>query len=124
MKKAIILAILVGIILIPAVSLADVDAKLQATYKAATVTVTRIPDKKGANKDVTLSCRVVVVYQKTDLAVFDDKREVAIGPNAAKIFNFDFKNKTAGSGKYYVLTIVRNAESGMEIFKIMEVVSP
>ncbi len=73
---------------------------------------------------MTFSCRVVVVYQKTDLAVFDDKKDMAIGPNAAKIFSFEFKNKTAGSGKYYVVAIVRNTESGMEIFKIMEVVSP
>jgi len=128
MKKVLVLGILaaIALALVPGISQAQAEAKLEATWKDAKVTVSRPSDKREEGKVATFSCRLVAVYQKSGRSVFDDRKDAEIDVNASKLFNFNFRDSTAGSGKYYIIAIIRNkeSESGVEIFKVAEVISP
>lgn len=126
MRKILLLGVLVAFVLalVPAVSRADYGVKLSGDYKGVETTVTRLTDKKGADKSLRFTCRVTATYQKSGITVFDDKQEADIGPNAAKIFKFNFKDKLMGSGNYTVNAMVRNHLTGKEIIRTITVVSP
>lgn len=125
MKRGIMIGIGLAIawLIIPAVSKADVEVKLSASVRDATVEVIRTAERIEEGKAVKFTCRVVAIYAKTGRAVFDDKKDADIEFNASKRFNFNFKNALQGTGKYYILAIVKNTKSGAEYFKIVEVTS-